>query len=1208
MNQGRFNRPKCRPRICQHAIGFCVFTVLSLIGAPSSADIATDGTVGPVQTLAGPNFSIGTELGAIRGTNLFHSFQTFNIHIGESATFTGPNSIDNVISRVTGGKISTINGLLRSEVGHADVYFINPSGVVFGPNAQVDVPGAFHVSTADELRFEDGVAYNATDAGASTLSLAQPASFGFLSPQPTSITVNGSQLEFVPNSRESLSAGNVTIQGGARLVSDGGDIRITAVGESEDAVHLAAGPADFAGSGTVAISESSTIDVSGTEGSETVALRGGLVEIADSVVAADHRGNENAGGQILLEADSVRVINSDIRARVFGEGRGNDIVVVAEDLVVDAATAPDGRSRLTTRVMPGASGAAGDVKVEVADVTLTNGGQLSSFIEDGAMGRGGTVKVQAGNTITIEGSNETGFHSGILTITLGVGNSGSVTIEANELHILDEGAVWTFTQGSGAGGNVTITANHSMLMDKAEIDTSSYDTGTAGHILLIADELSLLNDSEILADTYSSGAAGNIGIEVSGSISLDNYSAIEAATGDTGPAGQVVIEAGDLRLLSGSSIIASTLGAGAAGTLNIDVEGSFLIDDYSFISSGNVLGKGSGTTGSLRVTANNLKILNGGLIENITLGDGDAPPIVIEVTDLMINGGGKLTGILSDTDLGSGKGGDIRVTATGQLELFNGGLISSNTRDEGNAGAVCVEATDLVINGGGADQAGFTGIYSDARNSLGTGGDVQVKVKERLEILHGGQISSSTMGGQADAGTVNVQAAELVIDGEDQLISTGILGKANGVSDGSSGDAGDVSVTVTDRLEIHNGGKISTSVELGEGNAGTVRVTATDVLIDGQDSGIFSSTIGGLTGILSGVSGEVQVTTTQRMELRNAGQISTSSGVGGGDAGAVTVKASELEIKGRNSGIISKASIGSLGQAGSVLITAQGLEMVDQGQISVASAALLSDEEIADKQTPQITVTAPNIHFTQSAMITAESTGNVPAGAIGIHAGELLLEGESRITTESADADGGPIGISGQNIIMRDSLITTSVGGATGDGGNITINADALVLQGGFIQANTAAYKARGGDIFLDTNALVASYGLLEVGGTERLAFQSESGRNVIQAAAPGGAYGTITITSPELDIGGALVTLSTRFADVPRLISDPCVAASGQTASSLIQCGRGGLPAGPEQPAAVFFGGERLDRLLDTDAGQTVTDPQTSGESRSPTSGQRGR
>ena len=121
-----------------HAIG--------LIGWPFStafADIVTDGTVGPA-------FAVPESLGSRVGNNLFHSFQRLNLGNGEQATFSGSATISNVISRVTGGQASNIDGLLRSTVGVADFYFLNPAGVAFGANAQIDVPASFYVSTADE--------------------------------------------------------------------------------------------------------------------------------------------------------------------------------------------------------------------------------------------------------------------------------------------------------------------------------------------------------------------------------------------------------------------------------------------------------------------------------------------------------------------------------------------------------------------------------------------------------------------------------------------------------------------------------------------------------------------------------------------------------------------------------------------------------------------------------------------------------------------------------------------------------------------------------------------------------------------------------------------------------------------------------------------------------------------------------------------------
>src|SRR5687768_532347 len=123
-----------------------------LAATPVHAQIVTDGTVGPKVSLSGGEIKIGADLGTRRGDNLFHSFEKFGIATGQTATFTGPGAIKNVISRVTGGEVSNIDGKLASTVGQADLYFLNPAGVMFGPNAKLDVPSSFHVSTVHELR------------------------------------------------------------------------------------------------------------------------------------------------------------------------------------------------------------------------------------------------------------------------------------------------------------------------------------------------------------------------------------------------------------------------------------------------------------------------------------------------------------------------------------------------------------------------------------------------------------------------------------------------------------------------------------------------------------------------------------------------------------------------------------------------------------------------------------------------------------------------------------------------------------------------------------------------------------------------------------------------------------------------------------------------------------------------------------------------
>ena len=101
-------------------------------------------------------YDISQDLGKTVGSNLFHTFDRFNLKQGEIAQFSGHDSIQNVISRVIGGEPSFINGTLRSTIPNADFYFLNPYGIVFGDHAQLDLQGSFHASTADYLTLSDG--------------------------------------------------------------------------------------------------------------------------------------------------------------------------------------------------------------------------------------------------------------------------------------------------------------------------------------------------------------------------------------------------------------------------------------------------------------------------------------------------------------------------------------------------------------------------------------------------------------------------------------------------------------------------------------------------------------------------------------------------------------------------------------------------------------------------------------------------------------------------------------------------------------------------------------------------------------------------------------------------------------------------------------------------------------------------------------------
>jgi len=171
-----------------------LFIILTcILSGLANAEITTDGSLGAAKALSGPEYQINADLGKQTGANLFHSFGKFNINTGESATFSGPASVQNTISRVTGGK-SWIDGLISSEIAGANLYFLNPAGVMFGPNASLDITGSFHVSTAVYLRLGNDGIFHALHPENSILSVAPPSAFGFLSDKSAPISFQGSRI------------------------------------------------------------------------------------------------------------------------------------------------------------------------------------------------------------------------------------------------------------------------------------------------------------------------------------------------------------------------------------------------------------------------------------------------------------------------------------------------------------------------------------------------------------------------------------------------------------------------------------------------------------------------------------------------------------------------------------------------------------------------------------------------------------------------------------------------------------------------------------------------------------------------------------------------------------------------------------------------------------------------------------------------------
>src|SRR5438093_7346861 len=170
--------------------GFILLTISSctltpLVGHSAfTPSITSDPTLPPPTSVSQAANIYNINGGAIRGTNLFHSFQFFNVGTGAIASFNGPATIANILSRVTGGQ-SMIDGQVRSTITGANLDLMNPAGVIFGPNATLNVSGSFHVTTADYLRLADNARFAAVAGPQDALLTTAPvAAFGFLSTTP----------------------------------------------------------------------------------------------------------------------------------------------------------------------------------------------------------------------------------------------------------------------------------------------------------------------------------------------------------------------------------------------------------------------------------------------------------------------------------------------------------------------------------------------------------------------------------------------------------------------------------------------------------------------------------------------------------------------------------------------------------------------------------------------------------------------------------------------------------------------------------------------------------------------------------------------------------------------------------------------------------------------------------------------------------------
>lgn len=1057
---------------------------LLLTATASLGEISTDGSMGAIQDLSGPDYQIPANLGTRAGANLFHSFNTFNIHSGEIATFTGPDTINNVISRVTGGNPSTIDGMLRSEIADADFYFLNPHGVFFGPNAQVDVPAGFHVGAASELIFPDGNRFSALDTTPASLSLESPEAFGFRDAPLEPIYIIGSELLFQGSSPTTFTAGEIGV-GDAAIFSASGELRLLAVDRNDLPIPLHGRTPESFTAGEVVLLDSVIEIASDGEGSlavraDTATIEGSLITIANIGDQSPHEAVDLVVGNLTVHSDSL------VNSYTLGVGPANDIRILSNHLIIDED------SGIFSFTPPGSAGNSGSVSVTANEsLTLKNGGLIGS-ITSSSQGVGGQVFVQAGKMI-IDGSDA--GSTGIKSVTESTNaNGGSIFVVVNEnLEIFGNGEIASYTLSDGFAGNIEVQAGQ-MIIDGQGFDgftgiwsdVNAGSKGDAGDVTVNVDGvLEIVDGGEISSTTYGVGDTGTVAIE-SDVLQLkggDMPALIftEAKAESSGSANDVTVKVATLlNLLPDSQIYSSTSASGDGGTvsikaqtLRIDEDNDIRIDDddsiridedywlvlheqgYFFlyredsktqISSHTNIGS-TGSAGNVLIEVDGLvELLSGGSISSNTKGLGDAGNVMVNAGNLLIDPklGGN-SGIDVWASPGStGAAGDVHVAIDGMLSIYGGGQISSNTYSEGGAGNVMIESNALVIDG--EDIEG--GISSVATHlSEGDAGSVTVVVDGPIEVLNAGVISSDTFS-SGDAGSVDVQADTLTINGMDSLKFTGIGSQAN---PGSSGNGGEVNVNVDGQVEVLSGGFISAST-FGIGTGGSTTVHAGSLKLDGMGhphrtaitSGTFSYSLDNSSIMIDDVgdAGNVIVTVDGSLEIVGLGYI-TSDSYGNGNAGNVTVKADS-------------AQIGQLDQTGQPEASMQG---------AISSSAFKGEYPNPSGDAGNVTVDIDGVLKLLGAGYISTSTETLgKAGAVNVESGELRIIGNDKeiwafIESASLASESGHAGsihiISHGPFVIRNGGISSDTISENDAGGIFIDVTEGLKISNGVITSST---------------------------------------------------------------------------------------------------------------------------------------------------------
>lgn len=710
---------------------------------PVQAQIIPDDTLGDEASQVSVDATVQglptdlVEGGATRGINLFHSFSDFNVADLQRVYFANPANIENILSRVTGGNQSNILGTLGVD-GTANLFLLNPNGIVFGENAQLDITGSFFASTADALELDGGLSYSAVEPATPPLlavTLTPGLQYGAaqqgeisnagrlqtgegLTLNADTLTLNGSLLAGADLTlrssdtiqiRDSKTQPFIAAAIGDVLVQGDQAVDIFALNHSDSGLFAGRdlilrssspviGDAHFSSGGNFRVEQlngelsslvspadpvirsTGNVSFENYTGASLHIFAGGSVDVGEVNITGPETTENFISEEILLSRSTSTGVD-----RVVVDGSAQPVLDIRAGITLDPAV-PVGLFGTPSPSDLGFENNVNnaDISVEKIQINQPNGLVLitNQFESNGLQGN---ITLGSVDLSTTEGSGD-----------LIVDASDQITVLPGSIIQVDNSS----TSPSRAGDVIFLAEGDVVFGERSLLQARSLSAGRSGNVEIQASGLLLRNRSQIETSALGSGPGGDITLNIAGDLSMagTNTRLLNLVErGAIANGGNTNIQADNLFITNGAGIYSAVRGQGNSGDINLDIAENIVLDGAGSGSNSSIVNSvypgGEGDSGDINVSAGFLTLTDGGVVVTASLGNGDTGDLNLSIRDRILVSGESIDKTLPI--------GDPENPTTGSIDVF---FLADNTTSMRNIlDAVKAGASDLLENFSGAD-------------------------------------------------------------------------------------------------------------------------------------------------------------------------------------------------------------------------------------------------------------------------------------------------------------------------------------------------------------------------------------------------------------------------------------------------------------------------------------------------------------------------